>query len=129
MILAYEVMEKELNKASTDICYDGRRFIPKMNSENGEVSEQTTFTYHQNGKLLWADYSGGDILRGSLIGTVSINGELDFVYHHMNQDMQVETGKCHSVQTVLENGKMELSEQWEWISGGCSKGESLRMEV
>ena len=44
MILAYEVMEKELNKASTDIFYDGRRFIPKMNSENGEVSEQTTFT-------------------------------------------------------------------------------------
>lgn len=129
VILAYKVMEKELNKASTDICYDGRRFIPKMNSENGEVSEQTTFTYHQNGKLLWADYSGGDILRGSLIGTVSINGELDYVYHHMNQDMQVKTGKCHSVPTVLENGKMELSEQWEWTSGECSKGESLLMEV
>lgn len=48
-----QIMEKELNKVSTDICYDGRRFIPKMNSENGEVSEQTTFTYHQNGKLLW----------------------------------------------------------------------------
>ena len=52
--------KKELNKASTDICYDGRRFIPKMNSENG---------------------------------------------------------------------KMELSEQWEWTSGECSKGESLLMEV
>lgn len=24
IILAYEVMEKELNKASTDICYDER---------------------------------------------------------------------------------------------------------
>lgn len=124
-----KLWKKELDKASTDICYDGRRCIPKMNSENGEVSEQTTFTYHQNGKLLWADYSGGDILRGSLIGTVSINGELDFVYHHMNQDMQVKTGKCHSVPTVLENGKMELSEQWEWTSGECSKGESLLMEV
>ena len=30
VILAYEVMEKELNKESTNICYDGRRFIPKM---------------------------------------------------------------------------------------------------
>lgn len=129
VILAYEVMEKELNKASTDICYDGRRFIPKMNSENGEVSEQTTFTYHQNGKLLWADYSGGDILRGSLIGTVSINGELDFVYHHMNQDMQVKTGKCHSVPTVLEDGRIELSEKWGWTSGNYSEGESLLVEV
>ena len=47
----------------------------------------------------------------------------------MNQDMQVKTGKCHSVPTVLENGKMELSEQWERTSGECSKGESLQMEV
>lgn len=129
VILAYEVMEKELNKAPTDICYDGRRFIPKTNSENGEVSEQTTFTYHQNGNLLWADYSGGDILRGSLIGTVLINGELDFVYHHMNQDMQVKTGKCHSVPTVLEDGRIELSEKWEWTSGDYSEGESLLVEV
>lgn len=129
VILAYEVMEKELRKASTDICYDGRRFISKMNSENGEVNEQTTFTYHQNGNLLWAEYRGGDILKGSLIGTVSTNGELDFVYHHMNQDMQVKTGKCHSVPTVLEDGKIKLSEKWEWTSGDCSKGESLLMEV
>ena len=27
-----------------------------------------------------------DILKGSLIGSVLDNGELDFVYHHMNSD-------------------------------------------
>ena len=97
--------------------YDGRKFVPKMNSENGEVSEQTLFLYHQNGSLLWAEYSGGDILKGSLKGSVSDNGELDFVYHHMNRDMKVKTGKCHSVPTVMENGKIKLSEQWEWTSG------------
>lgn len=97
--------------------------------ENGEVSEQTTFTYHQNGKLLWAEYSGGDILKGSLIGTVLCKGELDFVYHHINKDMKIKTGKCHSVPTVLENGKIELSEQWQWTSGDYSKGESLLVEV
>lgn len=43
-------------------------------------------------------------MKGALIGTVLTNGELDFVYHHMNRDMQVKTGKCHSVPTVLENG-------------------------
>lgn len=57
------------------------------------------------------------------------NGELSFVYHHMNRDMQVKTGKCHSVPTVKENGKIELSEQWEWTSGDFSKGESLLVEV
>lgn len=129
VILAYEVMEKELHKISTDINYDGRKFIPKMNSENGEVGEQTNFTYHQNGNLLWAEYSGGDILKGSLIGSVLCNGELDFVYHHMNQNMQIKTGKCHSVPTVQENEKIELSEQWQWTSGDYSKGESLLVEV
>ena len=39
VILAYEIMEKELHKVYTDINYDGRKFIPKMNSENGEVSD------------------------------------------------------------------------------------------
>ena len=43
VILAYEVMEKELYKISTDINYDGRKFIPQMNSENGEVNEQNRF--------------------------------------------------------------------------------------
>ncbi len=129
VILAYEVMEKELHKTSFGINYDGRKFIPKMNSENGEVSEQTLFLYHQNGSLLWAEYSGGDILKGFLIGSVLGSGELDFVYHHMNRDMQVKTGRCHSVPTVKENGKIELLEQWEWTSGDFSKGESLLVEV
>ena len=128
VILAYEVMEKELHQVSSTINYDGRKFVPKMNSENGEVSEQTIFLYHQNGSLLWAEYSGGD-MKCSLIGSVSNSGELDFAYHHMNQDMQIKTGKCHSVPTVRENGKIELSEQWEWTSGDFSEGESLLVEV
>lgn len=129
VVLAYEVMEKELHAVNTKINYDGRMFIPKMNSENGDVSEQTVFLYHQNGSLLWAEYSGGDILKGSLIGCVLDNGELDFVYQHMNRDMQVRTGKCHSKPTVLGNGKIELSENWQWTSGDFSEGESRLVEV
>lgn len=64
--------------------------------ENGEVSAQTIFLYHQKGNLLWAEYNGGDILKGSLIGKVLQNGEIDFVYEHMNQDMQIKTGNQRS---------------------------------
>ena len=100
-----------------------------MNSENGEVSAATVFEYHQNGKMLWAEYSGGDILRGSLMGNVSANGELDFVYHHINKNMVIKTGKCRSVPTVMDNGKLKLSETWEWTSGDFSKGESVLVEI
>lgn len=54
------------------------------------------------GRLQWWRYIEGFFDRYSII-----NGELVLHYHHMNQDMQVKTGKCHSVPTVLENGKME----------------------
>ena len=43
-----------------NIDYDG--FIPKLNSANGEVSEQTVFHYHQKDTVIWAEYAGGDIL-------------------------------------------------------------------
>ncbi|MDE5938704.1 MAG: n-acetylglutamate synthase [Lachnospiraceae bacterium] len=121
-------MEKKLNRTCTDIDYDGRCFVPEMNSENGEVSGQTVFTYHQSGTLLWAEYGGGDIVKGTLIGTVLQNGELDFVYQHMNREMQLRTGKCHSVPVVSEGGKLELSEEWEWTNGDFSKGNSLLVE-
>lgn len=49
--------------------------------------EKNVFTYHQSGHLLWSEYSGGDIGEASLIVTVLSNGEIDFVYHHMNRDM------------------------------------------
>ena len=129
VILAYEIMEKELHKCPTDINYDGRRFVPKMNSDNGEVSGQTCFIYHQNGSLLWAEYSGGEILKGSLVGTVKHNGELDFVYHHMNKCMKIKTGKCHSMPAVLSDGRLELSEKWEWTCDDYSKGESILTEM
>lgn len=73
-------MEKELHKTAVNINYDGRKSVPKMNSDNVEVSEQTVFTYHQDGNLLWVEYIDGDILKVFLIGCVLDNGELDFVY-------------------------------------------------
>lgn len=128
VVLVYEIMEKELRRTDTDIHYEGRRFIPKRNSENGEVSEQTVFTYHQNGSLLWAEYGGGGILKGTLIGTVLQNGELDFVYQHSNREMQIRTGRCHSVPSLSDQGKLILSEEWEWTNGDCSKGVSVLAE-
>ncbi|MFD6442844.1 hypothetical protein ACFWDG_24450 [Peribacillus sp. NPDC060186] len=43
--------------------YNGRIFIAKDNSENGEVSENTFFYYSQEGNILTASYEGGEIIR------------------------------------------------------------------
>ena len=126
--LAYEVMEKRIAVPNTDIFYDGKYFISKMNTENGEVDNQTLFLYHQNENILWADYYGGEIKKGSIVGTVALNGEIDFYYQHINLSDQIRIGKCHSVPQILSDGRIELSEQWQWLNGDKSKGSSIVIE-
>ncbi|MCI9169837.1 MAG: GNAT family N-acetyltransferase [Lawsonibacter sp.] len=128
-ILIYEVMEKPLFRSSTGVCYDGKCFVPQKNTENGEVDGNTRFMYHQKSNIIWADYTGGEIIRGCLLGTVAEHGELDFYYVHVNEQGQVRFGVCHSVPQILDNGKIELSETWQWLNGDKSKGISVIVEV
>ena len=111
------------------LSYDGKKFVPQVNTENGEVDGQTVFEYHQDGNVLWADYSGGEIIKGQLMGTVDSKGELDFYYQHINLQNQIRVGKCHSVPRILDNGKIELSEEWQWLNGDMSKGASVIREI
>ncbi len=128
-VLVYEIMEKRLHKNTSGICYDGKFFAPVTNSTNGEVSSQTIFSYHQDGNILWAKYSGGDILKGHLTGTVSSNGEMDYYYQHVNLRHEMRAGKCHSVPHISDNGKLALAEQWQWLDGDKSEGYSVVREI
>lgn len=128
VVLVYEIMEKELSANATKIDYDGRFFVPRENTENGEVDGQTLFRYHQSGTDFSAEYSGGDVKKGSMIGKVSDNGELDFFYHHLNMKDEIRAGKCHSVPAINAEGKIELHEEWQWLNGDCSCGRSVVVE-
>ena len=127
-ILIYDEMEKLIANQQGRINYNGKIFYPKSNTENGEVDEETIFHYFQENDLFWAEYSGGDVLKGHMIGTMAENGELDFHYHHLNKDGQVRIGKCHSIPHILENGKILLQEKWQWLNGDLSGGESVVVE-
>lgn len=109
--------------------YNNKRFKPVKNTENGETSEATIFEYRQQGNLLTAEYSGGDILKGHLIGLVDAYGHIEMRYHQINQQGEFRTGICFSKPEILANGKIRLHESWEWTSGNCSKGASVLEEI
>jgi hypothetical protein len=109
--------------------YEGKKFRPFYNTENGETSSETIFLYKQNGSILTCDYAGGKIVRGHLIGIVNDSGEIDMRYHQVNTSEELMTGICKSVPEILENGKIRLHESWQWTSGDCSKGESILEEI
>lgn len=107
------------------INYNNKAFRSISNTENGETSGETTFAYRQRGNILTADYSGGRIQQGHLIGLVDDKGRIDMRYHQINDKNEIMTGRCKSVPEILENGKIRLHEVWEWTSGDRSKGESI----
>ena len=110
------------------INYDGRTFRSIENTDNGEVSGETVFHYHQKGDLVWAEYSGGSIVEGHLIASVLEDGRLEMRYHHLNMDGDLMAGKCLSTPTLREDGKIELAEKWQWFTGDRSKGASTVVE-
>lgn len=108
---------------------EGKIFQSIENTENGEVSSETLFHYHQEGEIVSADYSGGSIVKGHLLGKMVKAGHLEFTYHHINSQGQLMTGKCASVPTVLADGRLQYSESWQWLSGDKSTGNSIVIEI
>ncbi len=111
------------------IHYHNKVFRPVANTANGETSSETQFHYQQSGNILTAEYTGGKIIQGHLIGLVDADGKIDMRYHQVNIHGELMTGICKSIPELLPNGKIRLHETWEWTSGDCSKGNSVLEEV
>lgn len=111
------------------ISYDNKRFASVLNTGTGEVSGETRFHYHQKGEIVWAEYAGGKIVRGTLIAKVDEEGQLDMRYQHINKEGEIMTGKCQSTPEILADGRIRLHEKWQWTSADFSTGESIIEEI
>ncbi len=107
-----------------DYDLDGKVFRSVSNSGNGEVGAQTRFHYRQTGNVVTATYEGGDIVSGHLIAKVQPNGQLDRRYHHLNAKGELMLGTCVSTPRLLPDGRLRISEEWQWLSGDRSRGHS-----
>jgi hypothetical protein len=111
------------------IDYNNRAFRSIQNSSTGEVSSETLFHYHQQDNIVWAEYSGGEIVRGQLIAKCDADGHLDMRYQHINKRGELMTGKCRSTPEILSDGRIRLHEKWQWTCGDRSAGESVIEEI
>ena len=109
--------------------YHLKTFKAISNTTNGETSEDTLFEYRQEGEIVTANYSGGAIKKGHLIGIVDAKGHINMRYHQVNKNGELMTGICQSKPEVLANGKIRLHETWQWTSGDQSSGQSIIEEV
>ena len=116
-------------KKQTSWSYHDKQFRSVSNSGSGEVTDSTTFHYQQNGSVISAQYAGGSIREGNLLGRVEKDGTIQMSYQHWNTDNEFRTGRCTSTPEMMDNGKIRLHESWEWTSGKDGKGQSVIEEI
>ncbi|MBT2396908.1 hypothetical protein J7E89_13165 [Streptomyces sp. ISL-100] len=108
------------------IDYDGRRFGP-LSDDRGEAARVAV--YQQRGDLLWGRFAGGDARRGTLVGSVEPDGCLSFVYGVVLTDGRIVSGRCTSVPTLLDDGRVRLTETWERYGEHAASGTSYLEEL
>src|SRR5262249_21489649 len=107
-----------------DIDYDGRRFRAA-----GHGGPAAVATYRQAGDLVWADFAGGAVRRGSLTGRCAPDGVLEFTYTMVLSDGAVLAGRCRSTPEVLPDGRIRLHERWERYGPHAATGSSELEEI
>ncbi|WP_033284438.1 hypothetical protein [Streptomyces sp. NRRL F-525] len=94
---------------------DGLVLAPVADQAPGQVSTRTRFTYHEQDGEIWAEYEGGDVVRGRLVGTRA-GDRIDFRYVQLKTDGTTSSGHCVSDVVELPDGRIRLDESWEWES-------------
>ena len=108
---------------------NGKMFRSVSNTKNGEVSSDTLFHYCQDNDIISANYHGGAIIKGHLVGKKLHTGQLEFVYHHINQEGHLMIGKCLSTPEFMNDGRLKFLERWQWMTEDKSEGESEIIEI
>ncbi|MFF4264366.1 hypothetical protein ACFY7Y_02690 [Streptomyces virginiae] len=94
---------------------DGLVFAPVADQAPGQVGRRTRFEYHEQDDRVWAEYRGGDVAMGYLVGTRA-GRTVDFRYVQLRLDGTTASGHCTSLLTELPDGRLRLEETWTWES-------------
>ena len=117
-------MKRKLNSISLDKV--------KMNvvntSPNGVVNKDTIFVFSQSNEIVSAEYMGGKIVKGFLIGRLE-NSKLSFSYCQLQEDGKLDSGLSYCDVSITDKGKMRMIEHFEWSSRGGESGENIFEEL
>ena len=97
-------------------------------AKNGIVNLDTIFQFAQDGNFVSANYSGGKIKQGYLVGHL-IDNMLSFCYCQFRINGEIDNGSSNCT-ISLENGKIKLEEKFEMNTAAESaKGINIFKEL
>jgi len=94
---------------------------------NGVVNELTIFTFSQTDNFVSATYSGGQILKGYLVGTLD-QDKLSFSYCQLQTNGKMDNGQSEC-DVLIEDEKIRLVEHFTWASRNGETGTNIFQEL
>lgn len=101
--------------------YDGRRFRAEGST--------AVARYRQEGDLVWAEVSGGEVLRGAIAGLRDHTGTLHLGYTIVLATGEVVCGHTVNTPEVAEDGSIRMREAWQRFRPQAATGTSYLDEV
>ena len=83
--------------------------------ENGVIDERTIFEFRQEGRSVHAEYSGGRIERGFLVGVIA-GSSFEFRYCQLEAGGVLNGGESKCELRITEDSKVQIVEHFEWAS-------------
>jgi hypothetical protein len=108
------------------VNYDGRSFSSSA-AETAAGGATPVGHYHQAGDVLWAEFSGGAVRAGRLVGSVGPDGVIEAAYVQLLASGELAAGRMTSRPHPLPDGRVRLEERWRRDDG--SSGTSWIEEV
>jgi hypothetical protein len=101
---------------ASDFDFDNKTFrIVRNDGPGTEVTTETVFHYRQVGNIVHADYFGGGVQVGKLVGIL----EGDTIRHsYIQVNLAGEFNAGHSIVEVRRSaeGRLQMIDRWEWES-------------
>lgn len=107
--------------------FNNKSFSLLENSKNGEVNSDTRFNFQQEEHMVTADYFGGSIKYGKIIGHLNKN-TLNMLYQCITTENELKAGKALAEINLNKEGKMKLSLNWQWLGETNKSGISEYIE-
>ena len=101
------------------IDYDGRRFSSRAAETTDPAGGVPVGHYHQTGDLVWAEFSGGAVRVGRLVGRCGADGMIEAAYCQLLAGGDVVAGRLSSRPHLLADGRVRLEERWRRDDGSA----------
>jgi hypothetical protein len=98
-----------------DFSLDGLSMNAVETDANGVINVDTTFTFHQSDETVRAEYAGGQVVQGYLVGLMQ-GPQLTFRYCQLERSGALNGGMSICDLRRSDDGKIQIIEHFEWAS-------------